>query len=184
LAYWLLPSSVLQSDQTSSRALPEPSPLPGGPAFLLPVLALVRARTHHFRLLISRFQVRVLGGSRTRNCPARGADVSRAGGTAAPHSGSCPRPPQAQGPQDHRRHQERITHESQADERDPNCEDLYMLHYVPGGLFELILPIWLIVKGFYSSAIAFKPSNTDDGGWTGVRRPPLASKQGVGNGLR
>ena len=92
--------------------------------------------------------------------------------------------PQAQGPQDHRRHQERITHESQADERDPVCEDLYLLHYVPGGLFELILPTWLIIKGLDSSTIAFKPSNTDDGGWTGVRRPPLASKQGVGNGLR
>lgn len=26
--------------------------------------------------------------------------------------------------------------------------NLQMLHYVPGGLFELILPLWLIVKGF------------------------------------
>jgi Domain of unknown function (DUF4386) len=32
--------------------------------------------------------------------------------------------------------------------------NLYMLHYLPGGLFELILPIWLIVKGFNSTAIA------------------------------
>lgn len=29
--------------------------------------------------------------------------------------------------------------------------DLAMLHYIPGGLFELILPIWLILKGFNSS---------------------------------
>jgi hypothetical protein len=62
--------------------------------------------------------------------------------------------------------------------------DLYLVHYVPGGMFELILPIWLIVKGLDSSTIAFKPSNSDDGGWTGVRRPALAGQQGIGNGLR
>jgi Domain of unknown function (DUF4386) len=39
--------------------------------------------------------------------------------------------------------------------------DLYMIHYVPGGLFELIFPIWLIVKGFDSSAIEFEPAKTD-----------------------
>lgn len=62
--------------------------------------------------------------------------------------------------------------------------DLYMLHYVPGGLFELTLPIWLIVKGFNSSTIASEPANPDDGGWTGVRQPALANQQGAGNGLR
>jgi hypothetical protein len=31
-----------------------------------------------------------------------------------------------------------------------------MLLYLPGGLFELFLPIWLFVKGFNSSAIAFE----------------------------
>jgi Domain of unknown function (DUF4386) len=39
--------------------------------------------------------------------------------------------------------------------------DLYMIHYVPGGLFELIFPIWLIVKGFDSSAIEFEPAKSD-----------------------
>jgi hypothetical protein len=29
-----------------------------------------------------------------------------------------------------------------------------MLLYLPGGLFELFLPIWLFIKGFNSSAIA------------------------------
>lgn len=29
-----------------------------------------------------------------------------------------------------------------------------MLIYLPGGLFELVLPIWLIIKGFNSSAIS------------------------------
>ncbi len=32
--------------------------------------------------------------------------------------------------------------------------DLAMIHYAPGGLFELIFPIWLIFKGFDSSATA------------------------------
>lgn len=32
--------------------------------------------------------------------------------------------------------------------------DLHMVHYLPGGLFELILPIWLIVKGFKASTSA------------------------------
>jgi hypothetical protein len=32
--------------------------------------------------------------------------------------------------------------------------NLSMIHFVPGGLFELIFPIWLIVKGFNPSAIA------------------------------
>lgn len=39
--------------------------------------------------------------------------------------------------------------------------DLYMIRYVPGGLFELIFPIWLIGKGFDSSAIALEPAKTD-----------------------
>ena len=33
---------------------------------------------------------------------------------------------------------------------------LYMIHFVPGGLFELVFPIWLIVKGFQQSAVASK----------------------------
>lgn len=32
--------------------------------------------------------------------------------------------------------------------------DAGMLLYIPGGLFELLLPIWLFIKGFNSSAIA------------------------------
>jgi hypothetical protein len=39
--------------------------------------------------------------------------------------------------------------------------NLYMLHYLPGGLFELILPIWLIVKGFNSSAIVSESAQAD-----------------------
>jgi hypothetical protein len=39
--------------------------------------------------------------------------------------------------------------------------NLYMIHYLPGGLFELILPIWLIFKGFDSSAIASESARAD-----------------------
>lgn len=39
--------------------------------------------------------------------------------------------------------------------------DLAMIHYVPGGLFELVLPIWLIVKGFNSSAIVSESAQAD-----------------------
>lgn len=38
--------------------------------------------------------------------------------------------------------------------------DLQMIHYLPGGLFELIFPIWLIVKGFNLSAIASEPAKS------------------------
>jgi len=62
--------------------------------------------------------------------------------------------------------------------------DLYMIYYVPGGLFELILPIWLIVKGFDSSAMGFESANSFDGGWTSVRQPTVASQQGAGTSLR
>lgn len=39
--------------------------------------------------------------------------------------------------------------------------NLYMLQYVPGGLFELLLPVWLIVKGFNSVAWASEPKRVD-----------------------
>ncbi len=34
-----------------------------------------------------------------------------------------------------------------------NQEGIFMVLYIPGSLFEIIFPIWLIVKGFNSSAI-------------------------------
>ncbi len=39
--------------------------------------------------------------------------------------------------------------------------NLNMMHFLPGGIFELILPLWLIVKGFSPSAIASQPTRTD-----------------------
>lgn len=40
--------------------------------------------------------------------------------------------------------------------------DLQMLHYVPGGLFELILPLWLIAKGFNATAAPAAAKNKKD----------------------
>jgi hypothetical protein len=39
--------------------------------------------------------------------------------------------------------------------------NLYMIHYVPGAIFELILPIWLIVKGFNSSAFVSESAQAE-----------------------
>jgi len=36
-----------------------------------------------------------------------------------------------------------------------------MIVFIPGGLFEIILPIWLFVKGFNSSAIASGSAKTE-----------------------
>jgi hypothetical protein len=33
-----------------------------------------------------------------------------------------------------------------------------LFYSIPGGLFELALPIWLVIKGFSSSALAIMPS--------------------------
>jgi hypothetical protein len=60
--------------------------------------------------------------------------------------------------------------------------NLSMIHYAPGGLFELIFPIWLIVKGFNSPTIAPESANADDD-WTGVGQP-AASQQGDTKRLR
>jgi hypothetical protein len=40
-------------------------------------------------------------------------------------------------------------------------QDLAMIHYLPGGLFELIFPVWLIVKGFNSSGFASESAQAD-----------------------
>src|SRR3712207_771177 len=39
--------------------------------------------------------------------------------------------------------------------------DLAMIHYLPGALFELVLPVWLIVRGFDSSAIVSRSVQAD-----------------------
>lgn len=38
--------------------------------------------------------------------------------------------------------------------------DLNLIHYLPGGLFELLFPLWLIVRGFESSPTIFEPATS------------------------
>ncbi len=39
--------------------------------------------------------------------------------------------------------------------------DLHLIHTIPGGLWELFIGVWLIAKGFNSSAIASESAKTD-----------------------
>src|SRR5918995_2395508 len=50
------------------------------------------------------------------------------------------------------------------------------IHVIPGGLWELFIGVWLIVKGFNPSAFAPESATPDDGVLTGVRQP-AASQQ-------
>jgi hypothetical protein len=59
--------------------------------------------------------------------------------------------------------------------------NLQTIHAIPGGLWELFIGVWLIVKGFNPSAFSSESATPVDGDWTGVRQP-AASKQGAGNG--
>lgn len=58
------------------------------------------------------------------------------------------------------------------------------IHAMPGGLWELFIGVWLIVKGFNPSAFAPESATPDDGGGTGVRQPAAASQQEAGNSRR
>jgi hypothetical protein len=39
--------------------------------------------------------------------------------------------------------------------------DLLTIHAIPGGLWEVFIGVWLIVKGFNPSAFVSDPDNTD-----------------------
>jgi hypothetical protein len=39
--------------------------------------------------------------------------------------------------------------------------DLLTIHAIPGGLWEVFIGVWLIVKGFNPSAFASDPDTTD-----------------------
>lgn len=58
--------------------------------------------------------------------------------------------------------------------------DLLTIHAIPGGLWEMFIGVWLIVKGFNPSAFVSDSTNPDDGGWTDVRQPVVASQQRAG----
>src|SRR5215210_8107821 len=61
--------------------------------------------------------------------------------------------------------------------------NLQTIHAIPGGLWELFIGVWLIVKGFNPSAFVSESANPDDGVLTGIRQPATASQQGAGNSL-
>src|SRR4028119_560183 len=51
--------------------------------------------------------------------------------------------------------------------------NLLSIHAIPGGLWEMFIGVWLIVKGFNPSAFASKSTNPDDGVLTGVDQPAV-----------
>ncbi len=56
--------------------------------------------------------------------------------------------------------------------------NLLSIHAIPGGLWELFIGVWLIVKGFNPSAFASESASPDDGGLTGVRQPAVVPSNG------
>ena len=56
--------------------------------------------------------------------------------------------------------------------------NLQTIHAIPGGLWEVFIGVWLIVKGFNPSAFASESATSDDGGWTGVRQPAVVPSNG------
>jgi len=55
--------------------------------------------------------------------------------------------------------------------------NLLSIHAVPGGLWELFIGVWLIVKGFNPSAFPSDSTNPDDGVLTGVRQPAAVASR-------
>src|SRR5215210_7476480 len=56
--------------------------------------------------------------------------------------------------------------------------NLLTIHAIPGGLWEVFIGVWLIVKGFNPSAFVSEPENPDDGVLTGVDQPASGSSNG------
>jgi hypothetical protein len=56
--------------------------------------------------------------------------------------------------------------------------NLLTIHAIPGGLWEVFIGVWLIVKGFDPSAFASESANPDDGVLTGVRQPTVVPSNG------
>src|SRR5215213_627343 len=55
---------------------------------------------------------------------------------------------------------------------------LLSIHAIPGGLWELFIGVWLIVKGFNPSAFATLSTDPDDGVVTGVDQPAVVPSNG------
>ena len=56
--------------------------------------------------------------------------------------------------------------------------NLQTIHAIPGGLWEVFIGVWLIVKGFNPSAFASEPTNPNDGVLTGTRQPAFVPSNG------
>jgi Domain of unknown function (DUF4386) len=56
--------------------------------------------------------------------------------------------------------------------------NLQTIHAIPGGLWELFIGVWLIVKGFNPSAFASESTDPDDGVVTGVDQPAVVPSNG------
>src|SRR5215203_1491385 len=56
--------------------------------------------------------------------------------------------------------------------------NLLTIHAIPGGLWEVFIGVWLIVKGFNPSAFVSDPENPDDGVLTGVDQPASVPSNG------
>jgi hypothetical protein len=56
--------------------------------------------------------------------------------------------------------------------------NLLSIHAIPGGLWEVFIGVWLIVKGFNPSAFVPEPTNPDDGVLTGVRQSTVVPSNG------
>ena len=56
--------------------------------------------------------------------------------------------------------------------------NLLTIHAIPGGLWELFIGVWLIVKGFNPSAFASESADPDDGVLPGVHQPAVAPSKG------
>jgi hypothetical protein len=56
--------------------------------------------------------------------------------------------------------------------------NLLTIHAIPGGLWEVFIGVWLIVKGFNPSAFVSEPANPDDGVLRGVDQPAVVPSNG------
>jgi hypothetical protein len=56
--------------------------------------------------------------------------------------------------------------------------NLLTIHAIPGGLWEVFIGVWLIVKGFNPSAFVSEPANPADGVLTGVDQPAVVPSNG------
>ena len=55
--------------------------------------------------------------------------------------------------------------------------NLLSIHAIPGGLWELFIGVWLIVRGFNPSAFVPESAGPDDDSWTSVGEPAAVASR-------